>query len=529
MLKISNIKYNLTNETKNPTLATLLEYGVKQIQKKIKINKVEDIKLLKKSLDARTKEELSYVLTYSFKAENENRLLKKYPILSTFQDPIDFSYLKSYEKIEERCLVVGMGPSGLFCAYLLALSGRKVILIDRGKKVEDREKDVQKFFSTGILNEESNIQFGEGGAGTFSDGKLSTNVNSPYISFILNTFVKFGADPSILYESHPHVGTDILRKVLINFRNELIRLGVEIYYETKLIDFSTSVATAISYEKKIHFSFDKLILAVGHSAEDIYQLLKDKQFKMEPKPFAVGVRIEQKQKIINSAQYKGDYPFLPPANYKLVTHLENGRSLYTFCMCPGGTVVNASSKNGHTVCNGMSNFAREKENANSALLVNVLVEDYYKGDIFDGVTFLRSIEKKAYDKTHTRLPVQRVDDFYQNRVTTSLGKVSPSASTGFAFSNLREILPSFVSETITLGLPKLNNIIKDFSTDDAILTGVETRSSAPIRICRVESLETSMKNVYAVGEGAGFAGGITSSSIDGIKIALRIIERIHYE
>ncbi len=524
MLKLGNIKYPITKD-EHVTYDMLIDFLYKYISKKFNVKNLCNVDLVKKSLDARTPD-LSYVLTCVFSCSNENSLLKNKNISKyvTPKELLELNNLKT--KRRRKILVVGMGPSGLFNAYVLNKAGFDVTLIDKGEKVEERIKKVNTFFETGILDEYSNIQFGEGGAGTFSDGKLGTNVDSPYTKFIFEKLVEFGANKDILYEAKPHVGTDILRKVIINLRNNLIDSGVNVMFNTELIDFNDNCASLLNNGNKIEEYFDYLVLAVGHSATSVYELLKKKEVLLEPKNFAVGVRIEHLQKDINKVQYHNEYNNLGAADYKLVAHVGN-RSLYTFCMCPGGYVVNASSENGCLVTNGMSNNARNSLNANSALLVNVNVDDYYNGDVLDGIKFLRKYETLCYNKYGKFIaPVQLVGDFIKGIPSSEYRSVVPSIKPAYKLGTIDDVLPSFVSETLKEGLKIMDAKLHGFACDDAVMTAIETRSSAPVRIKRTDSLSTSISNVYAIGEGSGYAGGITTSAIDGIKIAVQIIKKV---
>lgn len=524
MLKIGNIKYQIVKD-EVVTYDMLIDYIYKYISKKYKVKNLCNVELIKKSLDARTND-LSYVLNAVFSCSNENSLLKNKNI-TKYVTPKEIIELGSLHiKRRYKVLVVGMGPSGLFNAYVLNKAGFDVTLIDKGDCVEERVKKVNNFFETGVLDESTNIQFGEGGAGTFSDGKLGTNVDSPYIRFIFEKLVEFGASKDILYEAKPHVGTDVLREVIINLRKYLISAGVKVMFNTELIDFDNNSAKLVSNgEEKVEY-FGYLVLAVGHSATPIYELLKKKEVELEPKNFAVGVRIEHLQSKINEVQYHGVYDNLGAADYKLVAHVGD-RSLYTFCMCPGGYVVNASSENGALVTNGMSNQARNSLNANAALLVNVNVADYYNGDVLDGVKFLKKYETLAYNKYgNFTAPIQLVGDFLNDIPSTKLGNVIPSIKPSYKLGSINDVLPSFVVETLKEGLRILDKKLYGFACEDAVMTAIETRSSAPVRIKRTSDLSTSISNVYAIGEGSGYAGGITTSAIDGIKIAIQIVKKV---
>ena len=525
MLKIANIKYAITKD-ELITYDMLIDYLYKHLSKKYHAKNISKLELVKKSLDARSND-LVYNLSCIFTCSNENSLLK-YNNISKYTTPKELLELNTLRvKRRVKALVVGMGPSGLFNAYVLNKAGFDVTLIEKGDCVEERIKKVNKFFENGILDESSNIQFGEGGAGTFSDGKLGTNVDSPYIKFIFEKLVEFGANKDILYEAKPHVGTDVLRKVIINIRKYLIESGVKVMFNTELVDFDSNSASLLyNKEEKLVEYFDYLVLAVGHSATSIYELLKQKEVLLEPKNFAVGVRIEHLQSGINKVQYHGEYHNLGAADYKLVAHVKD-RSLYTFCMCPGGYVVNASSEDGCLVTNGMSNNARDSLNANSALLVNVNVEDYFTGDVLDGIRFLKKYESLAYQKYGKFIaPIQLVGDFIKGIPSTKIGNVIPSIRPSYKLGTIDDVLPKFVVETLKEGLLSLDKKLHGFACEDAVMTAIESRSSAPIRIKRTDDLSTSISNVFAIGEGAGYAGGITTSAIDGIKIAIQIVKKV---
>ncbi len=498
--------------------------------KKAKINKSDIAKwsIYKKSIDARDKNNVHYNYTID--------LYTKVEILNIPKDEQankNLLLVENKREITSRPLIIGAGPAGLFAAYTLALNGAKPILIEQGKAVEERQKDVDDFIQNGKLITTSNIQFGEGGAGTFSDGKLTTGVNNILNRTVLETFVKFGAPNQILYVNKPHIGTDNLIKIVRNMREEIKRLGGDVFFETKAIDFefenekinSVTVTTSQSENKKIET--DSVILAIGHSARDTFETLYKAGTQMEPKAFSVGVRIEHKQKMINESQYGTKTKLkLPPAEYKLVYHSEDNRTCYTFCMCPGGTVMASSSEENTIVSNGMSKFARDGENANSAVLVNVDPADYYKTSPLDGLYFQKDLEEKAFNLggKNYYAPIQRVEDFINNRKTEQIGEINPSYKPGVTLSNLNEILPEFVSRTLKDGILYFDKKLKGFANPDAIMTGVETRSSSPVKIVRNESLQSNIKGLYPCGEGAGYAGGIMTAAMDGIKVAKEILE-----
>ena len=543
-MRISNIKIyeDISNEE-------LLNKVCKK--NKIDKNKIVTWSIFKKSIDARDKNNVHYNYTVDIffegdKVEEEDLLMINNPV-----------------KLDKRPVVIGAGPAGLFAAYTLALNGAKPILIEQGKCVEDRQKDVEEFINNGKLCITSNVQFGEGGAGTFSDGKLTTGVNNPLNKTVLETFVKFGAPEQIMYVNKPHIGTDNLINVVRNMREEIKQLGAEVWFETKVVDFEFAskkdlsdkgsetnsvqtsensyesnnkqlVALLLSNGKRIETN--TVILAIGHSARDTFENLYAKGIHMEPKSFSVGVRIEHKQDMINKSQY-GDKTKLklPPAEYKLVYHGKDGRTCYTFCMCPGGTVMASSSEEGTIVTNGMSRFLRDGENANSAVLVNVTPNDFKHSfneekiiiHPLAGMYFQKELEEKAFalGGKNYKAPVQRVEDFLNGVKSKKIGQIKPSYMPGVTLYDLNEILPNFVSKTLKEGILNFDTKLKGFAEPDAIMTGVETRSSSPVKIIRNENLESNFKGLYPCGEGAGYAGGIMTAAMDGIKVAKMILEK----
>ena len=498
----------------------------------ISSREISDISLYKRSIDARRKDDIRYVCSFLINAKNEKQMLHK---LKRFDASVysEQKYIYPSVKSEERPIVIGFGPAGIFASLALAKAGLRPIIYERGKDVDSRKKDVDLFFEGGTLNEESNIQFGEGGAGTFSDGKLNTGTHDYRIREVLEVFYKHGADKNILFDAKPHIGTDILINVVKSLRNEIISLGGEIHFEHKLIGINTKnerVSEIIieNNSKPFTVKCNQLVLAIGHSARDTFNLLKNSNIKMQPKAFAIGLRIEHKQAMINQSQFgdSSESSKLGAADYKLSCHLENGRSVFSFCMCPGGIVVNASSENGGVVTNGMSYQARNYENANSAVLVGINVEDYYKGDVLDGVEFQRKIEQKAF-KCGNGKPVSQIfADFVNNEPTKEVGSVNPSILPNAEYGNINEILPSYVCESLKEGIKRFDTKIKGFSSEDAVLTAPETRSSSPVRILRNDEGHSSAYGIFPCGEGAGYAGGITSSAVDGLKTAEKVIEFI---
>lgn len=531
MIKISNIK--LKPDKKDADL-------LKEIEKKLKIN-ANDIKgyeIEKKSLDARKHPDIFYqysVLIELKNVKNESKIVKNAKNSNvTLYDKIPFVFEYDKKIIENykgsRPVIIGFGPGGMFAALMLSRAGLRPIVIERGSRVEERKKIVDDFWKNGILDINSNVQFGEGGAGTFSDGKLATSIKDPQgrMKFILKTFVEFGASPEIMYNNKPHIGTDVLCEVVKNMRNEIIRLGGEIFFDTKMTDVeildgkvSGIKVLDIATGKINEIKTDKLILAIGHSARDTFEMLYNK-LVMVAKAFAVGVRVEHPQSVINYNAY-GDTEYkLPSADYKLTNQASNDRGVYSFCMCPGGYVVNASSELNETCVNGMSYSGRNGENANSAIVVTVTPMDY-GDDPLKGVEFQRNLEKLAYKAGNGNIPVQLVADFKNNKKTTGLGSVTPSIKGKYAFANLREVLPDYVANSISESMGKFEKYVKGFDREDAVFSGVETRTSSPVRIVRNENFESNIKGIYPCAEGAGYAGGITSAAIDGIKVAQMLI------
>ena len=487
----------------------------------INIEKIEEYKIYKKSIDARDKNNVHFNYTIDIKSKTYIKSAKQ---IET--NKLELNKINVNRKSNFRPVIIGAGPAGLFCALVLAYNGIKPIVIERGKKVEDRQKDVNDFWKTGKLNPASNAQFGEGGAGTFSDGKLNTGTHNPLCRNVLEEFVKFGAPEEILYDSKPHIGTDNLVKIVANMRNKIIGLGGIFLFEEKVasIEVNENKLKAVICSKNIET--DTAVFAIGHSARDTFKMLYEKGLDMEKKNFSVGVRIEHKQEMINKAQYGTKTKLqLPSADYKLAYHGED-RSCYTFCMCPGGQVVATSSEEGTVVTNGMSKFARNEENANSAILVNVVPEDFAEESPLAGMYFQKDLEERAFKLGGSNYfaPVQRVDDFIQNKKTEEFGEVTPTYKPGVTKANLNEILPEFVSTTLKEGIQYFDTKIKGFARPDSILTGVETRSSSPIRIVRDENLMSNIQGIYPCGEGAGYAGGIMTAAVDGIKCAIAILE-----
>ena len=496
-----------------------------------KTKDIQKMYITKKSIDARRKPELFYIYEANIDVLNENEILKRnknQDILKTKIEKYQFSDLGEI-KLKHAPVIIGSGPAGLFCAYMLAEHGFRPIIIERGEEVEKRIQSVEHFWKTGKLKENSNVQFGEGGAGTFSDGKLNTNAKDKVgrQQKVLETFVSSGADKEILYLHNPHIGTDILRNVVKNMRNKIIEFGGKFMYETTLTNMEIRDNKIISIEvnKKENIETELLVLAIGHSARDTFEMLLNKNITLEPKPFAVGLRIQHPQKVINEAQY--GRANIKAASYKLTYKATNGRGVYSFCMCPGGFVVNASSEKNRLVINGMSNHKRDEENANSAIVVTVNPKDYGLSPL-DGIKFQRKLEEKAYLLGQGRIPIQLWKDFNENKAFKTFGKVVPIFKGEYHFSNLNDLLPEFLNQSIKEAIPYFGKKIKGFNMDDAILAGIESRTSSPVRILRNEEFESNILGVYPCGEGAGYAGGIMTAAIDGIKIAEAIAKKYYF-
>lgn len=530
MLRISQIKLKTDHSE---------EALEKKICKSLGIKKEEllDYRIQKQSIDARKKPDLFFSYTVDAKVAQEKSVLHRagknvqkaegnpYQIPKTGTVPLP-----------SRPIIAGCGPAGMFCAYLLAKNGYRPILLERGGCVEERLADVEGFWATGKLNLTSNVQFGEGGAGTFSDGKLNTTVKDPLgrNRFVLETFVENGAPESILYEQKPHIGTDILIHVVRNMRNRIMEWGGEVLFHSQVTDIimeeerygeiQSVKQVEINNEKKLDTRL--FILAIGHSARDTFEMLYKNKVPMQAKSFAVGVRIEHPQEMIQKSQYgTAKESGLPAASYKLTAQLSNGRGVYTFCMCPGGFVVNASSEENRLAVNGMSYHDRAGVNANSAVIVTVTPKDFDGGHPLDGVEFQRKLEEQAFRIGNGRVPVQCFGDFQKNRITETLGDIQPQIKGGYKLANVRNIFPESISTSLEQGICAMNQKIHGFAREDAVLSGVESRTSSPVKMERDESFESTIKGLYPCGEGAGYAGGITSAAMDGMKTAEAIIKR----
>lgn len=514
---------------------------VKRIREVLGCREEPEWSIVRRSLDARKKPQLFYVYTIDVRVSGEARILKKCKN-GQLQSVKPFSYVFPVKAVgnEPRPVIIGMGPAGLFCGYMLAKAGFKPILLERGKAVTERKKDVERFWETGILDPESNVQFGEGGAGTFSDGKLNTLVKDKYgrNREVLRIFTEHGAPEEILYDYKPHIGTDLLSQIVMRMRQHMIDLGAEIRFETKVTEVLSRDGRLCGL--RLHngeiLKTDCAVLAIGHSARDTFYMLHEKGVRMEAKPFAVGFRVEHPQELINWSQYgttkAGE---LGSAVYKVTAAAEGQRGVYSFCMCPGGYVVNASSEEGCLAVNGMSYSRRDGQNANSAIIVTISPEDYgAKEDPLSGVEFQRRIERNAYQAAGGKVPVERYGDFKRAVcgesepeeatkedpvIQTVFEDMKPAVRGQWAYAPVHEILPEELNRAFVGGMEEFGRKLKGFARDEVLLEGVESRTSSPVRIMRDETLQASLLGLYPCGEGAGYAGGITSAAMDGILVA----------
>ena len=515
MIKLSNVRLpiDFTDETLKTEAARKLH---------TKESIIKFARLFRLSVDARDKGDIHYLASIVIDIENENAFAnhkdaEKYIPYVYPQPPVS--------RLERRPIVVGSGPAGLFAALILAYAGARPILIERGKDVDSRIKDVESFQKYGVLRTESNVQFGEGGAGTFSDGKLTTGTKDQRLRKVIAEFVAAGAPEEILYLAHPHIGTDKLVTVVKNIRKKIIELGGTVRFECRLTDLyiEKGALRGILTSQGI-YETDNLILATGHSARDVFTLCAEKGLLMERKPFSVGVRIEHTQKQIQKMQY-GDVKGLPPAEYRAAVHLKDGRGVYTFCMCPGGEVIASASEENTVVTNGMSRFARNGRNANSALLVSVNPEDFGNDDLFAGVKLQRKLERQAFymGGGNYKAPVTLVADFLKGQKTAAIGAIEPSYPIGTTPADLRKLFPEYISNALAEGIMLIDRKMRGFACPDSPMTGVESRSSSPLRICRGADLQSSVRGIYPCGEGAGYAGGIMSAAVDGIRCAEAVL------
>ncbi len=523
MIEIKNMRLGIGADAK-----TLTGKAAKMLE--ISPARITEMRLVKRSLDARKQGDIHYVCTAAFSVTGDEKKL-----IAAVESKNVSEYVEKHYNIDEyrggkRPVIVGFGPAGMFAGLVLAYAGARPIIIERGRDVDTRKAAVEKFRSGGELDCENNVQFGEGGAGTFSDGKLNTGTHDSRLSWVLRQFYLHGAKESVLYDAKPHIGTDVLINVVRNIRTDIIAHGGEVRFGTRferLITEKNTVAGIEVADKNGRYTIecDDVILAIGHSARDTFESLYSAGISMEPKGFSMGVRIEHLQWDIDMAQYGRVRGRLPAADYSLNVHLPDGTSAYTFCMCPGGYVFAAASEPGGVVTNGMSYSGRNGENANSALLVTLHPEDFPYEGVLGGMRWQREIEQRAYafGGGNYLAPAQLAGDFLAGRASTGPGKVTPQYKPGVVWGDLREVLPDRICRVISNALPALGRKLTGFDAPDAVLTAPETRSSSPVRIIRNAALQSSAAGMYPCGEGAGYAGGISSAAVDGMRCAEAVI------
>ena len=515
MIRVKNIKINILKDQ---------DSELKNIISKKLNKKIDNYIIRKRSIDARYKPDLYFIYDIDISIDNESKYINnKDIIISPFKE---YSLpTMGNNSLNSRIVIVGSGPSSLFSAYILSSLGYKPLIIERGKDIPERIKDVDNLLNNNVLNPNSNVQYGLGGAGTFSDGKLNTLTKDERNYEVFRIFVDNGADPSILYDFHPHIGTDKLREIITNMKDKIISWGGEFRFSTALTNINVIDNKLVSIEVNNNeiINTNLLILGIGHSSRDTINMLRNKGLNMSLKGFAIGVRIEHKEEMISYNQYGPNYKLLEPASYKLTYNTKDGRGVYTFCMCPGGYVVNSSSEEGHMVVNGMSNSKRDGENSNSAIIVS-LPPSKFDNDIDKAFKYQEDLEIKAYNEGNGCIPNQLYRDFKNSIKSDHYMSVNPCTMGKSKLSNLRNVFSDDISNSLIEGIEYFGTKIKDFNMDDAILSAVESRTSSVIRMERDESMESNIKGIYPIGEGSGHAGGITTSAVDGIKCAEEIIK-----
>ena len=522
MIIVRNLRLDSENDEK-----TLIKKTAKLLR--LREKDLTDFRIVKKSLDARKKNDIHWTYSVAFSADGEDKIIKRAndKNVAAYED---YEYpIPQCAPSEDRPVIVGFGPAGMFAALLLSYAGARPIVIERGSEVGRRLMLVEAFRAGAKLDPECNVQFGEGGAGTFSDGKLNTGIKDRRIMFMLREFVKHGAPESILYDAKPHIGTDILTKIVRNIRNTVIKNGGEVRFDSKLTGIkcvgNRLVGISVRHDgAEYELPCGKMILAIGHSARDTFEMLLGSGVPMIPKAFSMGLRIEHRQCDIDLAQYGRERGELPPSDYALSVHLPDETSAYTFCMCPGGEVIAAASEEGGIVTNGMSRSKRDGDNANSALLVTLTPEDFPYGGVLGGMYWQREIEQKAFSVSGGyRAPAQLAGDFLSGKASTREGRVKPSYRPGVHWCDLHEVLPGRITSVLENALPELGKKLRGFDDPEAVLTAPETRSSSPVRILRGENKMSEIRGIFPCGEGAGYAGGITSAAVDGLKCAEALI------
>lgn len=521
-LKVSNIKLNIDEPMDCAFDKAIKEAGISKFD-------VIDKKILKRSIDARRKDQIKILYTIGLTV---NKYTYKKKNVTVLDNEEHYNFVPSgFKPLEKSPVIVGFGPAGMFASYMLAKAGFKPIIVERGSKVEERTKQIEKFWSDGTLNPNCNVQFGEGGAGTFSDGKLNTGIKDKEnrIKLVLETFVKYGANENILYDAKPHIGTDILSKVIVNMRKAIEDMGGTFMFDTTVTDLviDCNKLKSVKLSNGEEIETDICILAIGHSARDTFEMLKSKCIPMEQKPFAIGVRIEHNQREINKNQYGFEDNRLGAADYKLTYKTSKDRGVYSFCMCPGGYVVNSSSEESRLVVNGMSYNNRAGKNANSAMVVTITPDDFPSNDVLAGMELQRELETKAFECGKGLIPVQKFGDFKVGKISNCFETVIPQTKGETSFADINSILPEYICQALVEGIEHFGNIIKGFNNPDVVLSAVESRTSSPVRILRNDDFQSEVKGLYPAGEGAGYAGGITSAAIDGIKIYEMIANKYH--